>query len=73
VRKFVHDARNFVTTFAANAVNQSTPHIYVSMLPLASRQSKVWETYWERTRGLEWVEGTGMNRPDGAALAAWEG
>ncbi|CAE6504050.1 unnamed protein product [Rhizoctonia solani] len=30
----VEDARNFVTSFASSPVSQSTPHIYISSLPL---------------------------------------
>ncbi|CAE6474137.1 unnamed protein product, partial [Rhizoctonia solani] len=42
----VEDARNFVTSFASSPVSQSTPHIYISSLPLCPRSSSVYQNYW---------------------------
>ncbi|KDN40729.1 hypothetical protein RSAG8_07904, partial [Rhizoctonia solani AG-8 WAC10335] len=70
-RKFVRDARNFATMFAANPIRQSTPHLYLSLLPLVPRQSKVWGGYRERMRGLLRVDGTMMGQRE-ALLVTWE-
>ncbi|KAB5588539.1 hypothetical protein CTheo_8022 [Ceratobasidium theobromae] len=38
IQKQTGDARNFVTTFAASPSSQSTPHIYISALPLCPKE-----------------------------------
>ncbi|KAB5593597.1 hypothetical protein CTheo_2986 [Ceratobasidium theobromae] len=70
--RFAEDAQTFVTSYAANSVSQSTPHIYMSSLPLCPRSSLVFKQYWERTRGLVELNGTGMVRRETAALATWK-
>ncbi|CUA77950.1 Transcription initiation factor TFIID subunit 5 [Rhizoctonia solani] len=65
----VEDARNFVTSFAGSPVSQSTPHIYISSLPLCPRSSSVYQNYWKRTRGLLELKGSLIERREVAALA----
>ncbi|CUA76106.1 WD repeat-containing protein on Y chromosome [Rhizoctonia solani] len=67
----VEDARNFVTSFASSPVSQSTPHIYISSLPLCPRSSSVYQNYWNRTRGLLELKGSLIERREVAALASW--
>ncbi|CUA77650.1 WD repeat-containing protein 5 homolog [Dictyostelium discoideum] [Rhizoctonia solani] len=67
----VEDARNFVTSFASSPVAQSTPHIYISSLPLCPRSSSVYQNYWTRTRGLLELKGSLIERREAAALATW--
>ncbi|KAB5593569.1 hypothetical protein CTheo_2958 [Ceratobasidium theobromae] len=65
------DAQSFITTYAANPVSQSTPHIYISSLPLSPKSSSVHKHYWGRTRGMVSLMGGGMERRETAALATW--
>ncbi|KAB5589183.1 hypothetical protein CTheo_7381 [Ceratobasidium theobromae] len=73
IQKQTGDARNFVTTFTASPCSQSTPHIYISALPLCPKSSSVYKCYWKHTRGLMDVKGTIIDKREGAALAVWEG
>ncbi|KAH7341263.1 WD40-repeat-containing domain protein [Rhizoctonia solani] len=66
----IQDSRNFVTSYAASPAAQSTPHIYVSMLPLVSEQSFVRKTYRPHLKGFV-VEGTSIKDRGDAALATW--
>ncbi|KAB5592222.1 Vegetative incompatibility protein HET-E-1 [Ceratobasidium theobromae] len=72
VQKQTRDARNFVAGFAGNACSQSTPHIYISALPLCAKTSSVYKSYWGRFRGLMDVKGTVIEGREGAALAVWK-
>ncbi|KAB5593573.1 hypothetical protein CTheo_2962 [Ceratobasidium theobromae] len=69
--RFSDDAHSFVTSYAANPVSQSTPHIYISSLLLSPRSSSVYKHYWGRTRGMISLKGSGMERRETAALATW--
>ncbi|KAG8711011.1 hypothetical protein FRC11_003849 [Ceratobasidium sp. 423] len=68
IQKQVADVRNFTTWFAANPCSRSTPHIYVSALPLCIKSNWVYQHYWERTKGLANVA---MSLRDEAVLAIW--
>ncbi|CAE6418454.1 unnamed protein product [Rhizoctonia solani] len=68
----VEDARNFVTDFAGSAVSQSTPHIYISLLPFCSRSSSVFKHYWKRMQGLLELHGSLMEHKETMALATWD-
>ncbi|KAB5593576.1 hypothetical protein CTheo_2965 [Ceratobasidium theobromae] len=65
------DAYSFITSYAANPVSQSTPHIYISSLLLSPRSNSVFKHYWGRTRGMINLKGSGMERRETAALATW--
>ncbi|KAB5589983.1 hypothetical protein CTheo_6570 [Ceratobasidium theobromae] len=69
--RFVDDAQSFVTSYAANPVSESTPHIYVSSLPLCPRSSTVFQHYQKRTRDMVELTGGGMEQRETAALASW--
>ncbi|KEP45652.1 putative vegetative incompatibility protein HET-E-1 [Rhizoctonia solani 123E] len=68
VQKQVSDARNFVTWFAANLCSRSTPHIYISALPLCAKSSWVYQTYFQRTTGLASIS---ISQHEEAVLAIW--
>ncbi|KAB5587931.1 hypothetical protein CTheo_8627 [Ceratobasidium theobromae] len=69
--RFTEDAQIFVTGYAANAVSQSTPHIYISSLPLCPRSNSVFKQYARRIWGLIELKGSSISRRETAALAAW--
>ncbi|CAE6436448.1 unnamed protein product [Rhizoctonia solani] len=68
VQKQVSDARNFVTWFAANLCSRSTPHIYISALPLCAKSSWVYQHYFRRTTGLANIS---IGQHEEAILAIW--
>ncbi|KAL5640441.1 hypothetical protein ACGC1H_007629 [Rhizoctonia solani] len=68
----VEDAHSFVTSFGTSPASKSTPHIYISSLPLCPRSSTVYKNYWRRTQGLLELKGSLMERREGAALATWD-
>ncbi|CUA78408.1 Kinesin-like protein KIF21B [Rhizoctonia solani] len=67
----VEDACNFVIAFSGSPATQSTPHIYVSLLPFCPQSSTVYQNYWRRTRGLLQLKGSLRERREVAALATW--
>ncbi|KAB5589987.1 Vegetative incompatibility protein HET-E-1 [Ceratobasidium theobromae] len=71
VTHYCNDAHGFVTSYAANPVSQSTPHIYISSLPLLPRSSSVFKHYWGRTRNMINLKGSGIEHREMAALATW--
>ncbi|CAE6502231.1 unnamed protein product [Rhizoctonia solani] len=71
LRLLLQDSRNFVTTYAASPASHSTPHIYISALPLVPTQSRVRDVYWSRFKGLARIEGTAINDRGDVALATW--
>ncbi|CAE6477461.1 unnamed protein product [Rhizoctonia solani] len=68
----VEDAHNFVAGYMASPALQSTPHIYVSLLPLCPQSSLVYKHYWGRTRGLLKLKGSLVQNRETAALAIWD-
>ncbi|KDN44163.1 hypothetical protein RSAG8_05636, partial [Rhizoctonia solani AG-8 WAC10335] len=69
--ELVNDATRFVDTFASNAVSQSTPHIYVSMLTFWPRSGPIAKHYAQLTHGPVQAEGTALDRRQLAHLATW--
>ncbi|CEL54391.1 putative WD repeat-containing protein alr3466 OS=Nostoc sp, (strain PCC 7120 / UTEX 2576) GN=alr3466 PE=4 SV=1 [Rhizoctonia solani AG-1 IB] len=67
-----HDASQFVSVFANHAVSQSTPHIYVSMLPFWPRSRPVSAAYMPRTSGVVRPTGTAIDRRQLALIATWK-
>lgn len=72
VAKIAHDAWQFVSAYAMNPVCQSTPHIYVSMLPFWPRSRPVAVAYMPRTSGTLEPKGTAITRRQQALLATWK-
>ncbi|KDN33884.1 hypothetical protein RSAG8_13024, partial [Rhizoctonia solani AG-8 WAC10335] len=66
------DARNFITSFAANPVSISTPHIYTSLLSFCPRSSAIFKCYWKCFQGLAEPDGRAMRVREVAALASWK-
>ncbi|CAE6450086.1 unnamed protein product [Rhizoctonia solani] len=48
----LRDARVFLLQFGANSCSSSTPHIYISALPLCPRSSSVYKNYSKNMCGL---------------------
>ncbi|CAE6428090.1 unnamed protein product, partial [Rhizoctonia solani] len=71
LRTMIQDSRNFVTAYAASPASQSTPHIYISALPLVSIVSLVRRAYWSRMQHPIRIEGTSIKDRGDAALAIW--
>ncbi|KAB5589011.1 Notchless protein [Ceratobasidium theobromae] len=71
LEELIHDEWRFTSSFALNAVSQSTPHIYMSMLPFWPRSSPIGRLYASRTRGMIEAEGPAMTRQQLALLATW--
>ncbi|KAB5588196.1 hypothetical protein CTheo_8363 [Ceratobasidium theobromae] len=69
--RFVEDAHNFLTGYAASPVSQFTPHIYISSLALCPRSSLVYKKYQSCTRGLIGLKGPGLDQLETIALATW--
>ncbi|CAE6527442.1 unnamed protein product [Rhizoctonia solani] len=65
----IHDAMRFTTTFISGSVSQSTPHIYISMIPFLSSHSPIRKHYMPRMQ-LAGVHGTALDRRK-ALLAKW--
>ncbi|CAE6540057.1 unnamed protein product [Rhizoctonia solani] len=66
------DARNFVTSFAANPISISTPHIYTSLLPLCPRSSTIFKCYRDRFQNLIEPNHHATQLREVAALASWK-
>ncbi|CEL54814.1 Vegetative incompatibility protein HET-E-1 OS=Podospora anserina GN=HET-E1 PE=4 SV=1 [Rhizoctonia solani AG-1 IB] len=67
-----HDASQFVSFYVNHPVSQSTPHIYISMLPLWPRSRPISTAYMERTSGLVRPTGTVIDRRQLALIATWK-
>ncbi|CAE6515178.1 unnamed protein product [Rhizoctonia solani] len=59
--ELIHDAWCFTTVFASNAVCESTPHIYMSMLPFWPSYRPISRIYKPRYQGLLVAEGTAVD------------
>ncbi|KAH7323304.1 hypothetical protein B0J17DRAFT_620985 [Rhizoctonia solani] len=66
----LHDAMRFTNTIISSPVLQSTPHIYITMLPFLPLHSQIRKHYAGRTRELIGVHGTALDRRKGL-LAQW--
>ncbi|CAE6474795.1 unnamed protein product [Rhizoctonia solani] len=69
--KLANDARCFTTTFASTPVSQSTPHLYLSMLPFWPHSRPISYIYSNNFAGLPKIEGTALNQRQLALLATW--
>ncbi|KDN34260.1 hypothetical protein RSAG8_12649, partial [Rhizoctonia solani AG-8 WAC10335] len=67
---FMQDAWRFAMTVVSSPVSQSTPHIYVSMLPSLPSHSPIRKHYAHRMWGMIRVDGTALDRRK-ALLARW--
>lgn len=59
ITAFLRDARRLISIFAL-PISQSVPHIYLSMLPLTEKESKVSAHYLQRTSSLVCVKRRGV-------------
>ncbi|KAF4613239.1 hypothetical protein D9613_010773 [Agrocybe pediades] len=67
----LYDAKEFAEAFSMNTCNKSTPHIYISALPLCPRSSFVYQNYWTKTRGLISVSGSLLSEKHNRPIAVW--
>ncbi|QRW23157.1 peptidase C14 [Rhizoctonia solani] len=72
VTQLAHDASQFISIYANHPVSQSTPHIYVSMLPFWPRSRPLSAAYMPRTSGLVRPTGTAIDRRRLALIATWK-
>ncbi|CEL63465.1 putative WD repeat-containing protein alr3466 OS=Nostoc sp, (strain PCC 7120 / UTEX 2576) GN=alr3466 PE=4 SV=1 [Rhizoctonia solani AG-1 IB] len=72
VTKLAHDATQFVSIYANHPVSQSTPHIYVSMLPFWPLSRPISAAYRPRTTGLVQPTETAFDRRRLALIATWK-
>ncbi|KDN33909.1 hypothetical protein RSAG8_13001, partial [Rhizoctonia solani AG-8 WAC10335] len=69
-KQWATDAWRFAMTVVSSPVSQSTPHIYVSMLPFLPSHSPIRKHYAHRMHGMIGVDGTALDRRK-ALLARW--
>ncbi|EUC53950.1 vegetative incompatibility protein HET-E-1, putative [Rhizoctonia solani AG-3 Rhs1AP] len=68
--ELIQYAWRFSQTVVSSPVSQSTPHIYVSMLPFLSSHSPIRKHYAHRMQGMIGVEGPALDRRK-SLLARW--
>ncbi|KAG8711741.1 hypothetical protein FRC11_001957 [Ceratobasidium sp. 423] len=69
--ELANDAWQFVSVYANHPVSQSTPHIYVSMLPFWPIANPISKHYFPRTVEMPLPHGTTMNQRPLPLLATW--
>ncbi|GAB1522338.1 hypothetical protein RhiTH_005452 [Rhizoctonia solani] len=69
----IRDAQNFVISFSASPVSQSTPHLYLSLLPASSKHSELLFHHRRRFHGLPGSVAAHAldSRGETGALAVW--
>ncbi|KAG8784663.1 hypothetical protein FRC12_018420 [Ceratobasidium sp. 428] len=71
LRELVQDAWRFAAAYASSPIQQFTPHLYVSALPLWPQDRPVSRHYSRLIKCLVVAFGTALVRPDAALLAVW--
>ncbi|QRW22622.1 peptidase C14 [Rhizoctonia solani] len=72
VSRIAHDAVHFVSVYANHPTSESTPHIYISMLPFWPASRPVSIAYMPRTAGLVKPQGTAISQRVLSLLATWK-
>ncbi|KAF8699570.1 WD domain, G-beta repeat, partial [Rhizoctonia solani] len=72
VSKIAHDAVQFVSVYANHTISESTPHIYISMLPFWPPSRPVSTAYMPRTTGIVKPQGTAISQRTLSLLATWK-
>ena len=70
--QFLRDANTFVTS-SAEAIEKSTPHIYLSALPFAAKDSMVYKMFMPLCTGLVSVDTFGIDRHGGRLVMGLTG
>ncbi|CAE6535215.1 unnamed protein product, partial [Rhizoctonia solani] len=70
VPSLLQDVWRFALTMVSNPVSQSTPHIYISMLPFLPSHSPIRKHYSRRMHGMIAVDSTALDQGD-PLLARW--
>ncbi|KAF8700915.1 WD40 repeat-like protein, partial [Rhizoctonia solani] len=66
------DSLRFVTGYASSRAAESTPHIYISWLPLWPKSSLVYKYYWHRMQGLLMFKGDVMDLTQISSWLTWK-
>ncbi|CUA69797.1 Transcription initiation factor TFIID subunit 5 [Rhizoctonia solani] len=66
----IQDASRFALAIVSSPISQSTPHIYISMLPFLPAHSPIRKHYSHRFCGMIGVDGTALDRRK-PLLAQW--
>ncbi|KAG8748663.1 hypothetical protein FRC10_000054 [Ceratobasidium sp. 414] len=69
IQDLAHDAWKFVVAFSSSPMSDSTPHIYVSMLPFWPEEWPVSKHYIRGKPALVKATGVGMRKRERASLA----
>ncbi|KAG8687188.1 hypothetical protein FRC11_007633, partial [Ceratobasidium sp. 423] len=69
--ELIHDAWRLASSFVSHPISQSTPHLYISMLPLLPPLSPFRKNYGDRMQGMVSVNGTALGQRKQALLAKW--
>ncbi|KAH7308250.1 hypothetical protein B0J17DRAFT_773688 [Rhizoctonia solani] len=69
LRAFIYDAWRFTAAFAFSQISDSTPHIYISMLPFWPDSNPVAKCYTKRMQGMIMTEGTAIDQRQHALWA----
>ncbi|QRW22601.1 peptidase C14 [Rhizoctonia solani] len=72
VSRIAHDAVQFVSVYANHPISESTPHIYISMLPFWPPSRPVSTAYMPRSTGLVKPQGTAISQRTLSLLATWK-
>ena len=72
VLQFLRDANSFVTS-SHEAIKRSAPHIYLSALPFASKDSLIYQTFSSLLTGIPVIETFGINRNNGHSVMVLAG
>ncbi|KAH7327622.1 hypothetical protein B0J17DRAFT_680375 [Rhizoctonia solani] len=70
--KLVSDAYRFIAGYLSSPISVSTPHIYLSALPLAAPSSLLRKWYLPHFKGLIKVSGSLLERLERSALGTWK-
>ncbi|CAE6369724.1 unnamed protein product [Rhizoctonia solani] len=70
--RLINDAWQFVSVYANHPICESTPHIYISMLPFWPRNRPISVAYMPRTFGLVRATGSAIDRRRLALIATWK-
>jgi len=72
VLQFLRDA-NFFVASSYEAIERSSPHIYLSALPFVSKDSLIYQTFSSLLTGIPVIETFGINRNDGHSVMVLAG
>ncbi|KAG8792084.1 hypothetical protein FRC12_007274 [Ceratobasidium sp. 428] len=66
------NTQKFISFIGVNPVCKSTPHIYLSVLPMWAKADPMWLHYGARVQNLVRATGTAIDNRELAGLAVWQ-